>query len=149
MIRSQFQNLTVFDLTNPLGNMVITRDHLQRLLRTEDLRIWGYPVESCQHSGVIRLHVVKNHIIQRRRIYNLCYLVQQIPGLDIARQINQRLLFTVDYIGVIGDSLAGDGPQSLKEVRSTIIDTNPVYSRFYFNRRHGASLLQNMDTKIP
>jgi hypothetical protein len=63
-------------------------------------------------------------------------LGEEFVGLKGLGQIDDGLFSVVNEIGIVGDPLLADRPQTLEEIGSPIVDPDPVAIRFDLNNCH-------------
>ena len=89
--------------------------------------------DRSQRGGVIRLHVVDDHIIQRLALQGVLQILKEPLRDGLIHRIQQGRLFILDQIGVVGDA-PGDGIYIFKQGQPAVRAAQPNQIRCDFLR---------------
>ncbi len=90
----------VYDL-NVLGDAVESLEHILGLLRAQDRHIGYNSPERTQDAGVVRLHVVDDHVVEFGKVDDLMNLIQELVGLQRPAEVDHRVLLIVDQVRIV------------------------------------------------
>ena len=89
--------------------------------------------DRSQRGGVVRLHVVDDHIIQRLALQGVFQILKEPLRDGLIHRIQQGRLFILDQIGVVGDA-TGDGIYIFKQGQPAVRAAQPDQIRCDFLR---------------
>jgi len=127
----------VLDHFHVIHNAIEVFHHRHGLAHAQEFSLGRAFTQTQQRAGMVRLHVVGNHIVQIFQPYQTFKLLKKIIGKSFFGKVNQRIFLILNQIGIVGNALIQDGPQTLKELCGAVVDANPIDVWSDFDWSHG------------
>ena len=100
------------------------RDHYRGFVVADDRRLRMAQQKLRERGGMIRLHVVDDHIIERPSVQLVFEIFKKQAAYRLVHGVEKRGLFIAQQIGVIGNARR-DGIYALKHGEPPVIGADP------------------------
>ena len=124
LMLAQIERIAIVDDVNILRDAVEFFEKTDGLLVADDREVRKVIEQQAHRTGVIRLHVVDDEIVDRTLSQRLQDLHAKVIEGGVLDRIDERDLVVADDGAVVGDA-ARQGPQTLEEVGIAIVDADP------------------------